>query len=96
MIFRCKGSSSEKLRRAVASTREQQLYSGHPAFLADGTDIDVDPADSDQLFLPGLRPAVFLCYGLAGPKDLSAYCDVSIPVSVCQQAEVTYPYIASG
>ena len=92
----CKRSSSEKLRRAVASAREQQRHSGHPAFLTDGTDIDVDPADSDQLFLPGLLFAVFLCDGFAGPKDLSAYCDGSVPVSVCQQAEVTYPYIASG
>ena len=64
--------------------------------MADGTDIDVDPADSDQLFLPSLLSAIFLFYGLAGPKDLSAYGDVSVPVSVCQQAEVTYPYIASG
>jgi hypothetical protein len=87
-------TSSEKLRRAVASTREQQRHSGHPAFLADGTDIDVDPADSDQLFLPGLRPAVFFSYGFASSKDITTYCDGIVPVSVCQHAEVTYPYIA--
>ena len=60
-VFHCERSSSEKLRWAVASTREQKRRSEHPAFLADGTDIDVDPADSDQLFLPGLLFAVLFC-----------------------------------
>ncbi len=64
--------------------------------MADGTDSDIDPADSDQLFLPSLLSVVLFCYGFAGPKDLTTYCDGIVPVSVCQQAEVTYPYIARG
>ena len=85
--------SSEKLRRAVASKGVQKRNPGHPAFLADGTDIDVNPADSDQLFLPGLLSAVLFYYGFACPKDLTTYGDGSVPVSVCQQAEVAYPHI---
>jgi hypothetical protein len=92
-VFDWKRYSSKKLRRAVASTREQERYSDHPSFLADGTDSDVDPADSDQLLLPVLLPAVLFCHGLAGSEELTAYCDGVFAVSVCQQAEVAYPHI---
>jgi hypothetical protein len=60
--------------------------------LADGTDSDVDPADSDQLFLPGLLSGAFFCHGLAGSEELTACRDGVFAVSVCQQAEITYPH----
>jgi hypothetical protein len=61
-FFHCKRSSSEKLRRAVALIGEQQRHSGHPAFLADGTSCDIDPADPEQLLLPSLLLGVSFCY----------------------------------
>jgi hypothetical protein len=68
----------------------------HLSFLTDWAGSDIDPADSDQLFLPGLRLAVFFYYGFARPKDLTTYGDGIVPVSVCQQAEVAYPHITMG
>ena len=62
----------------------QKRHSDHSAFLADGTDSDVDPANSDQLFLPSLLPAVLFCYSLAGSQDLTTYSDGLVPVSVRQ------------
>lgn len=74
----------------------QQRHSEHLAFLTDGADSDVDPADSEQLFLPGFLPGFFFCYGFTSSKKLTARCDVVFSSSVCQQTEVTYPYIARG
>jgi hypothetical protein len=59
--------------------------------LADGTDIDIDPADPAQLFLPSLQLGVFFCYRFT-THNLPAYRNVVFAVSVCQQAEVTYPH----
>jgi len=95
-VFDCKRYSSKKLRRAVASTREQERHSGHSAFLADGTDSDVDPADPEQLLLPSLLPGAFLCHSLAGSEELTACRDGVFAVSVCQQAEMAYPHITRG
>jgi len=50
----------------------QKLYSEHPAFLTDGTDSDIDSADSEQLFLPGFLSGFFFCYGFAGSEELTA------------------------
>lgn len=83
-FFHCKRSSYRQHRRAVASTRKQERHSDHSAFLADGTDSDIDPADPKQLLLPGLPPVVLFCYGLAGSKDLTTYSDGLVPVSVRQ------------
>jgi hypothetical protein len=74
----------------------QKLYSEHPAFLTDGTGGNVDPGDSEQLFLPGFLSDRFFCYSFAGSEKLTTSYDVVFASSVCQQAEVTYPYIASG
>jgi hypothetical protein len=43
----------------VASIGAQKLDPDHPAFLTDGTGGDIDPADSEQLFLPGFLSVVF-------------------------------------
>ena len=64
--------------------------------MTDGTESDIDPTDSDQLLLPGFLSDLFFCYGFVGPQDPTTYCDGIVPVSVCKQAEVTYPYIARG
>jgi hypothetical protein len=61
--------------------------------LADGTGSDVDPADSEQLLLPSLLSGAFFCHGLAGSEELTACRNGVFAVSVCQQAEVTYPHI---
>jgi len=47
---------------AVASIGGQKLDPEHPAFLTDGAGHDIDPADSEQLFLPGFLSVVFLGY----------------------------------
>ena len=70
-VFHC-ARSSEQLRWAVAPIREQQRNSEHPAFLTDGTDSDVDPRDSEQLFLPGFLFDLFFCHGFAGSEELAA------------------------
>jgi hypothetical protein len=57
--------------RAVASIGEQQPNSAHPSFLTDGTEGDIDPTDSEQLFLPGLFPGVLLGFGLTVSEDLT-------------------------
>jgi hypothetical protein len=68
----------------------------HPAFLTDRTDGDVDPADSQQLFLPGFLPAAFFCCGFAIAQDAAASGDVVSAVSVCEESEVPYAYKARG
>jgi hypothetical protein len=68
----------------------------HPTFLTDGTYSDIDPTDPEQLLLPGFLSALFFCHGYAGFKELTACRDVVFAVTVCQQAEVTYPYIPGG
>jgi hypothetical protein len=64
--------------------------------LTDGTESDIDPTDSDQLLLPGFLFDIFFCHGFAGSEELTTCRNVVFAVSVCQQAEVTYPYIARG
>jgi hypothetical protein len=54
----------------VASIGAQKFYPEHPAFLTDGTGRDIDPADSEQLFLPGLLLVVFFCYRFIVSEDL--------------------------
>ena len=68
----------------------------HPAFLADGADTDIDPADPVQLLLPGFLSSFFFYYRFPVAYNLTACRNVVFAVSVCQQAEVTYPYIARG
>jgi hypothetical protein len=49
----------------------QKLYSEHPAFLTDGTSGDIDPADSQQLLLPGFLSDLFFCHGFADSEELT-------------------------
>ena len=60
-ILWCKWFSSHQLRRAVAPDGKQAFYGVHPAFLTDRTDVNIDTADSEELFPPGL-PLFFFCY----------------------------------
>jgi len=53
---------------------------------------DIDPADPEQLLLPSFLSGAFFCHGLAGSEELTACRDGFFAVSVCQQAEVTYPH----
>ncbi len=55
--------------RAVASIGVQRFYSDHPAFLTDGAEGDIDPADSEQLFLPSLLSGVL--FSLTVSEDLT-------------------------
>ena len=64
--------SSTYPRWTVAPIRGQQRYPGHPPFLTYGTDSDIDPGDSEQLFLPGFLPGFFCCYGFAGSEEFTA------------------------
>jgi len=73
----------------------QQRYPEHPAFLTDGAGSDIDPADPEQLLLPSLLLGVFFCYRFTA-YNLPAYRNVVSAASICQQAEVTNPYITSG
>ena len=57
--------------RAVASIGKQQPNSAHSSFLTDGAEGDIDPTDSEQLFLPGLLSGVLFGYGLTVPEDLT-------------------------
>jgi hypothetical protein len=75
---------------------KQPGYHGHPSFLTDGTEGNIDPTDPEELFLPGLFPGVWLGYGLNVFENLTTSCDVVFAFSVCQQAEVAYPDIARG
>jgi hypothetical protein len=93
-VFHCERCSSEKLRWAVASIGEEKCHPEHPTFLTDGTGRDINPADSKQLFLPGLLPEVFFDEGFGTAEDLTACGDVVLAGSVGQQAEMTYPDIA--
>jgi hypothetical protein len=70
-VFHCKRFSSKKLRWAVASTREQQRHSGHPALLTDGTGGNIDSTDPEQLFLPGFLFDAFFRYGFPVSEDLT-------------------------
>ena len=64
--------------------------------MADGAGSDINPADSEKLFLPSLVSGAFLCHGLAGSEELTACRDGVFAVSVCQQAKVTNPHITFG
>jgi hypothetical protein len=64
----------------------------HPAFLTDGAGSDIDPADSEQLLLPSLLSGFFFYYSFTA-YNLMTYRNIVFAVSVCQQAEVTYPHI---
>jgi hypothetical protein len=64
--------------------------------MTDRAGSDIDPADSEQLFLPGFRFDLFFCYRFAGSKIRNASCDVVFASSVCQQAKVTNPHITFG
>ena len=61
--------------------------------MTDRAGSDIDPADPEQLLLPSLLFGAFFCHGLAGSEELTACRDGIFAVSVCQQAEVTYPHI---
>ena len=69
-VFHCE-RSSEQLRWAVAPIGAHQRNSEHPAFLTDGTGRDIDPADSEQLFLPGFLSGLFFCYSFTGSEELT-------------------------
>ena len=60
--------------------------------MTDGADRDIDPADPEQLLLPSFLSGAFFCHGLADSEELTACRDGVFAVSVCQQAEVTYPH----
>jgi hypothetical protein len=62
--------------------------------LTNRTGRDIRPADSKQLLLPGFLPDVFFYDELTPADDLTACRDVVLAVSVGQQAEMAYPYIA--
>ena len=57
--LRDKRCSSYKLRRAVTPNGKQMFYCVHPAFFTDGADVNINTADPEQLFLPGLPFVVF-------------------------------------
>jgi hypothetical protein len=60
--------------------------------LTDRAGSDIDPADPEQLLLPSLLSGAFFCHGLASSEELAACRDDVFALSVCQQAEVTYPH----
>jgi hypothetical protein len=64
--------------------------------LTDGTTGDVDPADSEQLLLPGFLSGIFFYYSFTAAYNLTACRNVVFAVSVCKQAEVAYPHITRG
>jgi hypothetical protein len=70
------------------------FYSAHPTFLTDVTGRDIDPADPEQLLLPSLLSGVFFFWSFITTYNFTAYRNVIPAASICQQAEVTYPYIA--
>ena len=57
--------------RAVASKRKQQRYPEHPSLLTYGTEGDIDPADPEELFLPGLLSGVLFNDGFSFSEDLT-------------------------
>jgi len=59
------------IRRAIAPGRKQKLYHDHRALLANWTSIDIDAADSEQLFLPGFWFFFFFCYGFTTAEELT-------------------------
>jgi hypothetical protein len=65
----------------------------HPTCLTDGAGSNIDPADPEQLLLPSLLFGLFYCYGFFTTDNLPADCDVIFAFSICQQSEVTNPYI---
>jgi hypothetical protein len=79
----------------VASKRKQRRYPAHSSFLTDGTGSDIDPADPEQLLLPGFYSGVFFCYRFTTVYPLTACRNVVFAFSVCQQTKVAYPDIAS-
>ena len=95
-VVDCRRSSYRHPWWAVASKRVEKRNPQHPAFLTDETGRDIDPADSEQLFLPGFWFDLFFCYRFAGSKIRTASCDVVFASSVCQQAEVTNPHKTFG
>mgnify|MGYP006266581287 CR=1 FL=1 len=80
----------------MASIGKQQPHAVHPSFLTDGTEGDIDPADPEQLLLPGFYSGVFFSYRFFAVYHLTACRKVVFAFSVCQQTEVAYPDIARG
>ena len=78
----------------MASIGKQQRYPAHPSFLTYGTQGDIDPADPEELFLPGFYSGFFFCYRVTLVYHLTACREVVFAFSVCQQAEVAYSDIA--
>ena len=80
----------------MASIGKQHPYPVHPSFLTDRTEGDIDPTDPEELFLPCLFPGHLFGYGFSVSEDLTTQGDGVFTFSVCQQAEVAYPYITRG
>ncbi len=59
-----------------------------------GTGGDIDPADSEQLFLPGFLSVVFFDSRFLVSEDLPTKGDLVFVVSIGQEAEVTDSDIA--
>jgi len=71
--FLCGGRcSSALLRWVVASSWQQDLNPSHLTFLADRAGCDIDAADPEQLFLPGLRRLLVICNSLARTQEFTA------------------------
>jgi len=83
-------------RWTVTSDGKEKFCSAHSAFPTDGTDRDIDPANPEQLLLPGFLAGRFFCLGYSLTEERTAYRDGVFAVSVCQKAEVTYSDIPSG
>ena len=79
----------------MALIGEQQRYPAHPSFLTDRAEGDIDPTDPEELFLPCFFPGHLFGYGFSVFEDLTTQGDGIFTFSVCQQAEVAYPDIAS-
>ena len=93
--FLCSGRySSALIRWVIASSWQQDLDPSHLPFLADRTGSDIDTTDSEQLLLPGLRRLLVICNRLARTQEFTAYRDVILTASVCQQSKVSYAHKA--
>jgi len=80
----------------VTAIGQEKFDGAHVPFLTDGTGKDIDPADPEQLFLPGFLSGNFFDEGLIVADHRPASGNVVLAVSVCQQAEVTNPDIPRG
>ncbi len=66
----CLGHGTHGKLWAVTSVGAQKFYPEHPAFLTDGTGREIDPADSEQLFLPSLLSVIFFGFLFTVSEDL--------------------------